>query len=91
MCAVCDPWHMAVAVATPAAWRAQVERVQAAIGEAAIGEDGLEVVEGPSPDPARPTGPRKHVLQCTRCAQLFILEAGGCHLSGDQWRPLHGN
>ncbi|HYE07508.1 MAG TPA: hypothetical protein VEL07_18470 [Planctomycetota bacterium] len=86
MCATCDPWHVAVAVATPVAWRAQVERVQAAIAE-----DELEVVEGPRPETDRPAGARKHVLQCTRCAQLFILEAGGCHLSGDRWRPLHGN
>ncbi len=86
MCTGCDAWHEEVSVASPTAWRAQVERLQAAMAEG-----DLEPVEGPALDASTPAGPRKHILQCTRCAQLFILEAGGCHLSGDRWRPLHGN
>ncbi len=86
MCAACDHWHTEVTVATPATWRVQVERL---LTEVADGE--LETVEGPALDAAPATRPRKHVLQCAHCAQLFILEAGGCHVSGDRWRPLHGN
>jgi hypothetical protein len=86
VCSGCEAFHDEVAVREPAAWAAVVARAAAAIAEGA-----LALVDGPPLDAAPPRGPRRHVLQCATCAQLFILEAGACHVIGDRWRPLHGN
>jgi hypothetical protein len=86
MCDGCDAWREDLAAPTPTAWAAATARARAAI------DDGtLELVDGPPLDDAPPRGHRKHLLQCATCGQLFVLEAGGGHVLGDGWRPLHGN
>ena len=81
MCAQCDAWHDSVRLPDAAAHAAALTRAQSAV----LTNDLELVEESTSPAQAR------HVFACTQCAQLFILEFGGCHVLGDQWRPLHGN
>ena len=81
MCAQCDAFHDPQRLADRDAYRAALTRARIAVAA-----DELEAVEeAVAEDRAR------HVFACTLCAQLFILEVGGCHVLGDQWRPLHGN
>jgi hypothetical protein len=86
MCDLCEAFHDDVVVDSSDAWRTAVVRARSAIADGV-----LELADGPPLGEARPPEPRKHVLQCATCGQLFILEAGGGHVLGDRWRPLHGN
>ena len=81
MCAQCDAWHDSVRLPDAAAHAAALTRANDAVVA-----DELELVEA-----ATTPGRARHVFACTQCGQLFILELGGCHVLGDQWRPLHGN
>ena len=89
MCERCDAFFKPVPVGTGAAYGEQCGRVQAAVAD-----EILELVDGTAPWPAagpRPPTQVRHAFSCTACAQLFILERGGCSAFGDQWRPLYGN
>ena len=81
MCAQCDRFHDSVRLADAGDYTAALNRARTAVAG-----DELEAVEESVAD-----GCARHVFACTLCAQLFILERGGCHILGDQWRPLHGN
>ena len=81
MCAQCDAFHDPIHLGDAEAYRTALTRACTA---ADAGD--LEAVEE-----ATAPGQARHVFACTLCAQLFILELGGCHVLGDQWRPLHGN
>jgi hypothetical protein len=90
MCNQCDPFFLPVPVGSQSAYRGQIERLSAAVQEGI-----LELVEASCPwqslaSPSLPACAR-HVFTCSLCAQLFILERGGCSALGDQWRPLYGN
>jgi len=90
MCDRCDPFFLSVPVGSASAYRALVDRLTPVLAE-----DTLELVEASCPWAGMQAGPlpraARHVFCCTACAQLFILERGGCSALGDQWRPLHGN
>jgi hypothetical protein len=90
MCETCDPFFLPVPVGTQAAYRAQLARLRLAERD-----DCLALVESSTPWPLPEAGPlppaARHLFSCQSCAQLFILERGGCSALGDQWRPLHGN
>ncbi len=87
MCDQCDPYFKPVPIGADAAFREQHGRIQAAVAD-----DILEALDGePWPGGAAPPRCLRQTYACTRCAQLFILERGGCSAFGDQWRPLYGN
>ena len=87
MCDQCDPYFKPVPVGADAAFREQHGLIQAAVAD-----DLLEPLDGaPWTDGAPAPRCFRRTYGCTRCAQLFILERGGCNAFGDQWRPLHGN
>lgn len=81
MCAQCESFHDSVRLGDAHAYAAALARAQRATDAG-----DLEAVET-----STAAGHARHVFACTLCAQLFILEVGGCHVLGDQWRPLHGN
>jgi hypothetical protein len=81
MCPQCDPYLAPMPMPEAAAYAAALDRARSAQ------RDGVfDVVEETIAG-----GHARHLFSCTQCAQLFILEVGGCHVLGDQWRPLHGN
>jgi hypothetical protein len=89
MCDACDAFFTPVAIDSDAVYHDALERASLAIED-----ELLELLESSVPLDKAGTGDltcRKHTFTCLRCGQLFILERGGCHIIGDQWRPLHGN
>ncbi len=96
MCERCDPFYKTVPVGAGAAWREQVDRLQVAVAAGVLEDTG-----GSPPWPAvaaaadRPGSPAAGCVRltfaCATCAQVFLLERGGCGPFGDQWRALSGN
>jgi hypothetical protein len=84
MCAACDALLRPISVDS-ASYIAVATMIHGALAAGT-----LEQMDGPPVAEERPIS-AKCTFACTECSQLFILEIGGCHLLGDQWRPLHGN
>jgi hypothetical protein len=86
MCDVCDPYFRPVPIGSDAAFRSQIS----AVNDAVIA-GRLRLVDGSQPWPinASATMPiaSYHAFTC-RCAQVFVLQRGGCSAAGDQWRAL---
>lgn len=87
MCDACEPFFHPIAVKNSIVLRALLERARSAVDD-----ELLECLES-EPAIIDPNAMKscKQTYTCLRCGQLFILEVGGCHVLGDQWRPLHGN
>lgn len=93
MCDRCDPFFKTVPVGAGAAWREQVARLRAAVAAGVLEDTG-----GSPPWSAVAAGAATAAPACARltfacatCAQVFLLERGGCGPFGDQWRALSGN
>ena len=96
MCERCDPFYKTVPVGGGAAWRDQVARVQAAIAEGILEDMGGSppwpaVAAAASAAASAAAGCVRLTFACATCAQVFLLERGGCGPFGDQWRALYGN